>query len=121
MRAQRADLGFDPDHVLNVTMDPREVGYDEARTKNFYRDLEARVRALPEVQSASLAFSVPMGTVNDVSSIYIEGHTLAPGQQPPVVIYNHVDAPYFDTMRIPLLRGRAFGRMTMKRRRSSRS
>jgi len=108
MRAQRADLGFDPDHVLNVTMDPREVGYDEARTKNFYRDLEARVRALPEVQSASLAFSVPMGTVNDGSSIYIEGHTLAPGQQPPVVIYNHVDAPYFDTMRIPLLRGRAF-------------
>ena len=108
MRAQRADLGFDPDHVLNVTLDPREVGYDEARTKNFYRDLEARVRALPEVQSASLAFSVPMGTVNDGSSIYIEGHTLAPGQQPPVVIYNHVDAPYFDTMRIPLLRGRAF-------------
>jgi predicted permease len=84
------------------------VGYDEARTENFYRDVEARVRALPEVQSASLAFSVPMGTVNDGSSIYIEGHTLAPGQQPPVVIYNHVDAPYFDTMRIPLLRGRAF-------------
>jgi putative ABC transport system permease protein len=108
MRAQRADLGFDPDHVLNVTLDPREVGYEEARTKNFYRDVEARVRALPEVQSASLAFSVPMGTVNDGSSIYIEGHTLAPGQQPPVVIYNHVDAPYFDTMRIPLLRGRAF-------------
>jgi predicted permease len=108
MRAQRADLGFDPDHVLNVTLDPREVGYEEARTKNFYRDVEARVRALPEVQSASLAFSVPMGTVNDGSSIYIEGHTLAPDQQPPVVIYNHVDAPYFDTMRIPLLRGRAF-------------
>jgi putative ABC transport system permease protein len=108
MRAQRADLGFDPDHVLNITLDPREVGYEEARTKNFYRDVEARVRALPEVQSASLAFSVPMGTVNDGSSIYIEGHTLAPGQQPPVVIYNHVDAPYFDTMRIPLLRGRAF-------------
>ena len=73
LRAQHAKLGFDPDHVLNVTMDPKEVGYDEARTKHFYRDLEARVRALPGVQSASLAFSVPMGTVNDGSSIYIEG------------------------------------------------
>jgi predicted permease len=108
MRAQRAYLGFDPDHVLNVTLDPKEVGYDQVRTKNFYRDLEVRVRALPGVQSASLAFSVPMGTVNDGTSIYLEGHTLAPGQQPPVVIYNHVDGPYFDTMRIPLLRGRAF-------------
>jgi predicted permease len=108
MRAQRANLGFEPDHVLNVTLDPKEVGYDEARTKNFYRDLEARVRALPGVQTASLAFSVPMGNVNDASSIYIEGHPLAAGQQPPVVVYNRVDAPYFDTMRVPLLRGRAF-------------
>ena len=107
-RAQRAYLGFDPNNVLNLTLDPREVGYDEARTKSFYRDLEARVRALPGVQSASLASSVPMGNGNYGSSIYIEGHTLAPGQQPPVVIYNRVDAPYFDTMRVPLLRGRAF-------------
>lgn len=108
MRAQHAYLGFDADHVLNLTLDPTEVGYDETRTKTFYRDLEARARALPGVESASLAFSVPMGAVDDGSSIYIEGHMLPPGQQPPVVIYNHVDAPYFDTMRVPLLRGRAF-------------
>lgn len=107
-RAQRAYLGFDPDHVLNLTLDPKEVGYDQARTKNFYRDLEARVRALPGVQSASLAFSVPMGNVQDGSSIYIEGQPPIPGQPPPVVIYNHVDEPYFDTMRVPLLRGRVF-------------
>ncbi len=50
LRAQHANLGFDPDHVLNVILNPKEVGYDEARTKNFYRDLEARVRALPGVQ-----------------------------------------------------------------------
>ncbi len=108
IRAQRANLGFDPDHVLNVTLDPRAVGYDAARTKGFYRDLEARVRALPGVQSASLAYSVPMGNVNGDSPVYIEGRTLAPGQQPPALAYNQVDAPYFDTMRVPLLRGRAF-------------
>jgi putative ABC transport system permease protein len=107
-RAQRAYLGFDPNNVLNLTLDPREVGYDEARTKSFYQNLEARVRALHGVQSASLASSVPMGNGNYGSAIYIEGHTLAPGQQPPVVVYNRVDAPYFDTMRVPLLRGRAF-------------
>jgi len=107
-RAQRAYLGFDPNNVLNLTLDPREVGYDEARTKTFYRELEARVGALPGVQSASLASSVPMGNGNYGSSIYIEGHTLTPGQQPPVVIYNRVDALYFDTMRVALLRGRAF-------------
>jgi len=108
MRAQHAYLGFEADHVLNLTLDPREVGYDETRTKTFYHDLEAKVRALPGVQSASLAFSVPMGPVQDGSLIYIEGQPPTPGQPAPIVIYNHVDEPYFDTMRIPLLRGRAF-------------
>lgn len=108
MRAQHAYLGFDADHVLNLTLDPREVGYDETRTKTFYHDLETKVRALPGVQSASLAFSVPMGPVQDGSMIYVEGQPQTPGQPAPIVIYNHVDEPYFDTMRIPLLRGRAF-------------
>jgi hypothetical protein len=69
MRAQHAYMGFDANHVLNLTLDPREVGYDETRTKTFYHDLEAKVRALPGVQSASLAFSVPMGPVQDGSLI----------------------------------------------------
>jgi len=108
LRTQQASLGFNPDHVLNVTLDPKEVGYDETRSKSFYRDLESRVRSLPGVQSASLAYSIPMGDVDDGSSIYVEGHPVPPGQQPPVVIYNRVDELYFDTMRIPLLQGRAF-------------
>jgi predicted permease len=108
IRAQHAYMGFDANQVLNLTLDPREVGYDDARTKTFYHDLEARVRTLPGVQSASLAFSVPMGAVQDGGSVYIEGQPPTPGQPPPVVIYNHVDEPYFDTMRVPLLRGRVF-------------
>jgi predicted permease len=108
MRAQRAYLGFDPDRVLNVVLDPKAVGYDDVHTKGFYHDLEARVRALPGVQSASLAFSVPMGSMDAATSVYFKGHILDPGQQPPAIAYNWVDAPYFDTMRVPLLRGRAF-------------
>jgi predicted permease len=106
--AQRAYLGFDPNQLLNVSLDPAEVGYDQTHAESFYRDLEAKVRAMPGVQSVSLAFGVPMGMVNDGKQVYMEGHQLDPGQQAPVVVYNHVDAPYFDTMRIPLLRGRAF-------------
>ncbi len=108
MHAQRAYLGFDAEHVLNITLDPNEAGYDETRTKTFYHDLEANVRALPGVQNASLAFSVPMGIVSTGGQVYIEGRLLPPNQRPPVVFYNMVDASYFDTLRVPLLRGRAF-------------
>ncbi|HEV2421589.1 MAG TPA: ABC transporter permease [Candidatus Acidoferrales bacterium] len=106
--AQRTYLGFDPDHVLNVTLDPNEAGYDVVRTNNFYKELERRARALPGVSDASLAVTVPMGMSSITSNVYIEGRILPPGQRPPLVFYNAVDVGYFDTLRVPLLRGRAF-------------
>jgi putative ABC transport system permease protein len=107
-RAQRMYLGFEPDHVLNVTLDPSEVGYDEARAKNFYRQLEDRFRALPSVQSVSMAYSVPMGNYSQTARVTVEDHPQQAGQQPPVILFNAVDSAYFQTMKIPLLRGRSF-------------
>ncbi len=107
-RAERSYLGFNPDHLLNVIVDPHEVGYDEARTNEFYRELEDRVRALPGVQSASLAYSFPMGAFTDGRQIKVEGHPLPAGQQPPIALFNRVDPAFFETMQVPLLRGRAF-------------
>jgi putative ABC transport system permease protein len=103
-------LGFDSGHVLNVTVDPHQIGYDEKQEREFYRQLEARVRTLPGVQSVSLAFGTPMGHLNIVNggAVSIEGHPIPAGQQAPVVFFNNVDPGYLATMRIPLLRGRSF-------------
>lgn len=105
---QHLYLGFEPDHLLNVILDPHEIGYDQARTNAFYKELEDRARALPGVQSASLAYSVPMGNYSTGDAIKIEGRPTPIGQQPPVIVNNFVDAGYFETMKIPLQRGRAF-------------
>jgi len=101
-------LGFEPDHLLNVILDPHDIGYDQARTDTFYKELADRVRALPGVQSASLAYSVPLGNYAWSDPIKVENHPLAPGQQPPIVMDNFVDPAYFATMRIPLVAGRGF-------------
>lgn len=107
-RAEESYLGFDPRHLLNVVVDPHEIGYDEARTKDFYRRLEDGVRALPGVQSASLAYNFPMGAFSDGRPIEVEGHPLPVGQPPPIILFNEVDPSYFATMRVPVLQGRAF-------------
>jgi macrolide transport system ATP-binding/permease protein len=107
-QAQYLRLGFEPDHLLNVRMDPEWAGYDEQRTKDFYRELERRVSALPGVQSATLAFSVPMGYYNSGRSVFVEGRPVSPDSQPPTIGCNMVDAPYFDTLQTRILRGRAF-------------
>jgi len=108
-RAQRSDLGFKPDHVLNLIMDPNEIGYNQVQTRDFYKNLLQRVRALPGVISASTANSTPMGYYNNYDgSLAIEGYQPPPGQTAPAAFYNTVSTDYFPTMGISLLRGRTF-------------
>jgi predicted permease len=107
-KVQAFDLGFDPRYVLNVTLDPHQAGYDESRTTAFYREVKSRVRALPGVQSVSLASYVPMGGFPNSRPVSLEGRPTPPGRQAPSVLSNSVDPPYFETMRITLLRGRIF-------------
>ena len=107
-KVQQFDLGFDPDHVLNVAVDPHEIGYDDARTTEFYREVEAKVAALPGVQSVSTASYVPMGGFPTGIAVSVEGRSTPAGQQAPHVLYNCVDPGYFATMRIGILRGREF-------------
>jgi len=107
-QAQRTDLGFKPDHVLNLIMDPNEIGYNQAQTRDFYKNLLQRVRTLPGVVSASTANATPMGYYNNFDSLTIEGYQPPPGQPAPASLYNTVSTDYFQTMGIALLRGRHF-------------
>lgn len=106
--AERVYLGFDPTHVLNASMDVREIGLDNERAHRFFRDLEERMRNVPGVRSVSLAASVPMGYSNDSNPVYVEGKTLDSKKPAPIVLYDSVSRDYFTTMRVPVLRGRVF-------------
>jgi predicted permease len=106
--AQRMDLGFDPNNVLNLMMDPNEIGYNEAQGREFYKNILPRVRALPGVESTSLAFAVPLGYIGTADTLKIEGHLPAPGQLAPSSSFNMISPDYFQTMKIPLVRGRTF-------------
>jgi predicted permease len=105
--ARNANLGFRPENLLNLCMDPAQQGYDEARGKAFYREVEQRVRALPGVESAGLSFSVPFGYWHEFGDVNAEGHPPEPGKKSPASGRNFVGTDYFTTMRIPVLRGRA--------------
>ncbi|HET9369641.1 MAG TPA: ABC transporter permease [Vicinamibacterales bacterium] len=105
--AQRIDLGFDAAHLITMRLDPRQVAYDEARTNTFYKDLIDRVAAWPDVASASVAFNVPMTYLVGGGSIFIEGQPVD-DSQPPATFLNRVGHGYFETMQIPIVRGRAF-------------
>ena len=106
--AQQTKLGFDPSHVLNLGMDPKEIGYSAAQNRAFYKTLIDDVRALPGVLSVSTAAAVPMGYVIKGDSLAIDGYQPPSGQPAPNVSYNVISPDYFQTMRIPMARGRTF-------------
>jgi predicted permease len=107
-RAQTIDLGFDYSNVLNLAMDVSQQGFDEARGRAFYHELEDRVRALPGVESVTYAYSVPFGYYSSGETIEVDGQPVAKDTRPPAVGYNVVGPDYFRTMKIALVRGRAF-------------
>ncbi|MDE3137363.1 MAG: ABC transporter permease [Acidobacteriota bacterium] len=107
-KAETANPGFDPHGVLDLTMNPPEIGYTKEQTDQFYKRVLDRVRATPGVESAAFAFDVPFSYYHDDASVYIEGRVLAPGKHPPEIFFNRVTPGYFSTMRVAILRGRSF-------------
>jgi predicted permease len=106
--AYKADPGFDPHGVLLASFDPFLSGYDESRGREFYRRLVERVSAVPGIQSATVARRLPL-TAGGIAfaTVAIDGY--APAKDEDMRLnYETVGPQYFQTMRIPLVRGRDF-------------
>jgi predicted permease len=107
-------VGFRIDNLLTARVwlprpnDPIQGVYlvPEARIA-FYRETLRRVRALPGVEQAAMSTQIPMGGYNPPLFFEIEGRDANQIQRP--VIHNFQISPgYFETMDIPVVRGRAF-------------
>ena len=105
-KAQQSDLGFEPSGVINFSMDPTEIGFGTQQGLAYYKSLLDRVRALPGVETATAANSVPMGYFGNFDTLEVAGYTPPPNQPAPVIAYNAVLPGYLQTLKIPLLRGR---------------
>lgn len=101
-QANSADLGFDQKNLMVLSTDLTSQGYDEARAATFHAQLSERLKALPGIKSVSLAEIAPFAGRGD-AAIDIEG-----GSSALTVGTNGVTAEYFQTLGIPLRRGRYF-------------
>jgi hypothetical protein len=120
-KAQQIYLGFDPNHVLNFSLDVQQVGFDKTQGEQFFRQVDERIRAIPGVVSVAQAFVVPMGVVSTDGAVTVEGRPVEPGEHVPNEMYNDVTPGYFDTLRMPIVAGRAFTEADSEKRRRWRS
>jgi macrolide transport system ATP-binding/permease protein len=103
------DTNFTKDHLLMTSFDPRLIQYNAAQTHQFYRLLADRMRGTPGVQNAALTQNVPLGQSDfDGVTFVPDGFQMPPDRANFSSIMNTVDEGYFETMGIPILRGRVF-------------
>jgi predicted permease len=100
--------GFRTDHVLIMTIDTQLTNASAEESRTFYRNLEDEARRIPGVTSVGMTGAVPLDPSQEGENVVPEGHQLAPGQRSVAVPMATVNAAYFKTMEIPIVRGRAF-------------
>ncbi len=108
VRLQSVNPGFDAHNVLTADVALPVEKYTPARQERFFTDAVERVRALPGVQSAAVISFLPMGSSRFGFYFFVEGTPSLGLGKDPVIWVKHVSAGYFQTMKIPVLAGRAF-------------
>jgi len=105
---QHVDPGFQPKGVLTASLNLPRAKYPDARSEQALEArLLARLAAIPGVKGAALNDTPPMGGSTSSSAYQIENEP-APRVRP-MAISHRVSPGYFQTLGIPLTRGRDFG------------
>ncbi|HEY1339859.1 MAG TPA: ABC transporter permease [Bryobacteraceae bacterium] len=104
-RAAEVRPGFRMEGIALADVDPSLAGYDEARGRQVYRSLLDRLAAIPGVESVAPAATVPFGMVSLGRNVERPSDP-HPAPNPVGCRFNVVGERYFETLGIPLLRGR---------------
>jgi predicted permease len=107
-RMSIADPGMRTRGLYLFEFNPAMVGYSEARSIEFYRQLKDRVRELPGVHSAALSRAVPFRPNFTERDIVPEGYEMPAGRAAEWISTNLVDEHYLATAGVPLIHGRGF-------------
>ena len=106
-RLQQVDLGVQPDHVLTFGVIIPRARQEDAAAKRTLEAIEGRLAATPGVESVGGMSSLPLAAGGPLFAFRIEGRPEpAPGETPWNARYLTVMPQVFQTLRIPLKRGR---------------
>jgi putative ABC transport system permease protein len=109
LRLQAVNPGFSPTNVLTMQIDLNGPKYKTgAQVIAFNNQLLERLQQLPGVESASTRSFVPIARDASFAHLTFNMEDRKDVSDQPVAYYNGISPDYFETMMIPLLKGRAF-------------
>ena len=112
-RLSSVDPGFDPHNLQTVMFSLAGPAWPDPRKQAFFAEAVERLQAVPGVENAALTYSLPILGSNWWNWFTVAGRPVPPGavmMDLPSAGIVPVSATYFDTLKIPLIRGRSFDR-----------
>jgi len=113
-RVLRQNPGFEPDHVLTFLVSlptsypvSKDWPFNDPKGLQLMHEFLERLRSVHGVVGASATDSLPVAGNRSGNRFVIEGQAVAPGEEESSAA-RRVERNYFDVMKIPLVRGRAF-------------
>jgi predicted permease len=107
LSAQQINPGFNPHNVLIASYDLFTAGYSDASGAEFDRQLQAKLEALPGIQSVALTDRVPLGFGGGSTSVKPEGYVSQANESMETQVAI-ITPNYFQTIQIPIVKGRDF-------------
>jgi putative ABC transport system permease protein len=109
MRLQAVEPGFNASNLLTARLSLSVAKYKEQNKKIvFYNQLLERLQTVPGVRSVGLVMNLPLSGANMNRGFTVEGRLEPKPDENVTVDYQVISPGYFQTMEIPLVRGRAF-------------
>ena len=110
MRIREVQPGLQTQNLLTAKVSlPRDKYKDMESANRFYTQVLERLNNVPGVESAALISHLPIEEMGTNANVTVEGKTYPPNESP-LVEYRAVSDNYFQTVNIPLLRGRLFSK-----------
>jgi len=107
MSAQQIKTGFNPHNVLIATYDLFTGGYSEASGVEFDRQLVTKLETQPGIQSVALSSRVPLAFGGGSTAVNPEGYVSQANESMETQVAI-VTPNYFQTLQIPIVKGRDF-------------
>ena len=103
----KVDLGIKTENVVTFGLSPELNGYSNARSGQFFTQVEDALRAIPGVTDVSSGIVALIAGNNWGSDVAVQGFKKGPDTDANSR-YNEVGPGYFKTLGIPILSGREF-------------